>query len=64
MDNALWWSGLISWITLGVFGLWVLIDWVLEYTLASFRFKKAFLEWSWEQIKAKRRARGLDIPGG
>lgn len=53
MDSFLWWSGVVAWGSAGSVGLFLGLDWVIDQLAQSFNFKREFLQFVWNKLKAK-----------
>lgn len=60
MDSFLWWSGAIAWLICGSVGIFLAFDWAVDQVAESFQFKRQFLSFVWDRLKAKGTRRGSE----
>lgn len=53
-DAFLWWSGLATWIVLGIVGMLALGDRLIDFIVSSVWTKREFLEFVWERLRKRR----------
>lgn len=56
MTDVLFWTGAVTYIVCSVIGMLWLIDKLAEWFMESFNFKRQFLAFVWDRLKAKRNA--------
>lgn len=62
MDRFLWWSGVVSWAACGSVGIFLGLDWAIDQIANSFNFKREFLAFVWERLKARGRRAAVGEP--
>jgi len=53
MDSFFWWSGVVAWATLGLIGLSLAIDQIIEWTVPALWTKREFFAFVVDRLKSK-----------
>lgn len=53
LNVALWWTGIVTWVVLGTFGAFWILDMTLERIIRQFNFRKEFMAFAVARIKAR-----------
>lgn len=54
LDAMAWWTGVVVWGVVGVWGALELVDFIIDRVLAGMGLKREFLQWVWDRYRHRR----------
>ena len=55
IDQVFWYTGLLTWLLLGLIGWGYLAEWLIDRTVNVFWTKRMFLSFVWDKMKTRKR---------